>query len=217
MPSAGLRYLMPATPWLSRQSVFGLVGLVTLIILSSAADSWAFQHLTFPTIYDQGWGRIIRTTGYLPFWLLAALALYLSSASAWARRGALLLALSPTLAGAAGQVVKLLVRRGRPLVNDGLYVFRGFGDRPFYSRDFGMPSGDVIVAFAACAVLANLWPRARLLWYGLALTCALGRVMVGAHFLSDVTVAAILGVLTTTLLCRRFPSPPQGDSHPREE
>lgn len=188
-----------------RLSSRALIGLAAIIVLASLADCWAFSHLTFRAIYDQGWGRIIRTTGYLPFWFLAALALYLSSTSRWARRGALLLALSPTLAGAVGQVLKLLIRRGRPLANEGAYVFRPFTDRPFYTRDFGMPSGDVIVAFAACAVLAHLWPRARPLWFAMAVLCALGRVLVGAHFLSDVTVAAILGWLTTMFLIRMIP------------
>jgi undecaprenyl-diphosphatase len=171
------------------------------------ADPWTYTHLSFRGIYDQGWGRIIRSIGYLPFWLLAGLAVYLSTRDAWARRAALLLVVSPTLAGALGQILKLLIRRGRPLANEGLYAFRPFADRPFYTRDFGMPSGDVIVAFAACAILAHLWPRARVLWYTLAFSCAVARILVGAHFLSDVTVAAIFGWATALWLCRRLPLP----------
>jgi undecaprenyl-diphosphatase len=184
------------------------LGLLALVALVTLADPWAYTYLSFRGIYDQGWGRIVRTTGYLPFWLLAGLALFLSSRSAWAQRAALLLAGAPTAAGALGQVLKLLIRRGRPLANEGQYVFRAFTDRPFYSRDFGMPSGDVIVAFAAFAILARLWPRARILWYGLGLCCALGRVLVGAHFLSDVVVAAVLGWATAWVAVRLLPLPP---------
>ncbi len=202
---------MHPPPFRSRL-VLAFLGLLVATGLATLADPWAYAHLSFHGIYDQGWGRIIRTTGYLPFWFLVALAIYLSSSSAWARRAALLLALSPTIAGAVGEVLKLLIRRGRPLANGGQYVFRAYTDRPFYSRDFGMPSGDVIVAFAACAVLACLWPRARILWYALALSCAIGRVLVGAHFLSDVTAAAILGWATTEVLRQRIalPPPPTG-------
>ena len=196
--------LPPSQP---RHYALATLGLLGLGLLATLLDPWAYAHLAVPGIYDQGWGRIIRNIGYLPFWLLAALALYLSSQSAWTRRGALLLALSPTLAGAVGEILKLLIRRGRPLANNGLYVFRPYTDRPFSTRDFGMPSGDVVVAFAACVVLSYLWPRARWLWMGLALACAFGRVMVGAHFLSDVTVAAIVGWASAAVLSRLLPLP----------
>lgn len=187
--------------------LYWMLGAVALITLASLADPWAYSHLSWRGVYDETLGRMVRVFGFLPFWLLAGAALWLSNRSRWGRHAGLLLIVSPTVAGAIGQVIKLVVRRGRPLANDGLYVFRAWADRPFYSRDFGMPSGDVIVAFAACAVLARLWPGARVIWYTLAVACALGRIFVGAHFLSDVTVAALLGWLVTAALWQRYPLP----------
>jgi membrane-associated phospholipid phosphatase len=56
------------------------------------------------------------------------------------------------------------------------------------------------VAFAAAATLARLFPEASILWYGLALGCALTRVASGAHFMSDVVVAALVGYGATYIL-----------------
>lgn len=200
----------PASP--AYRARWWLLAAVVCVALATVADPWAYTHLAWRGVYDQNAGRMVRSIGFLPFWIIAGIALWLSSRSRWGRHAGLLLMASPTLAGAIGQVLKLLVRRGRPLAHDGLYVFRDFTERPFYTRDFGMPSGDVVVAFAACAVLARLWPGGRPIWYALAVACALGRIFVGAHFLSDVTVAALLGWLVAAALWRRFPPPGSPES-----
>jgi membrane-associated phospholipid phosphatase len=63
------------------------------------------------------------------------------------------------------------------------------------------------VAFAAAAMLARLFPESALVWYGLALGCALSRVASGAHFMSDVVLAALVGyVVTLTIWPRRHVS-----------
>jgi membrane-associated phospholipid phosphatase len=55
-------------------------------------------------------------------------------------------------------------------------------------------------------MLAWLFPRGRPVWFALGVACAYSRVAAGAHFLSDVTVAAVLGLATAALLWRRFPA-----------
>jgi membrane-associated phospholipid phosphatase len=196
-----------------RPLLLGL-GAAAIALLACFADSWAFAHLSLPGIYDEGWGRLLRSLGYLPLWLLVGFAVQQSSTSLSYRRHGLLLMLAPTLSGALSEVLKLLVRRERPVPNAGLYVFRSFADRPFSTGGFGMPSGDVIVAFAACTILARAWPRTRVLWYGLGVSCALARVLSRAHFLSDVTVAGLLGVLVADRLWLRYalPSAPSAQS-----
>jgi len=186
-----------------RAAMIGLTS-AALLALSFLGDSWAFEHLGRAGVYTQGWGRMVWVAGYLPFWLLCGIGIYWSVTSAAGRRHALLLLAAPTLSGAVGQVLKLLIRRERPVAAAGAYVFRSFSDRPFVSTGFGMPSGDVIVAFAACAILARIWPRGRVVWYGLAAGCALARVMSRAHFLSDVVAAGVVGWIVADLLWRRF-------------
>ena len=67
-----------------------------------------------------------------------------------------------------------------------------------------MPSSHTLVAFGAAAALAALFPRTRWVWYALAAGCGVSRVLAQAHFLSDVTVAAVVGVVLGTWLTRRL-------------
>ena len=65
-----------------------------------------------------------------------------------------------------------------------------------------MPSSHALVAFGAAAVLSRIYPRARIIWWGLAWGCGLSRVAAGAHFLSDVVAAAVIGWLAGWLVWR---------------
>jgi membrane-associated phospholipid phosphatase len=198
--------MLPAEPMPPRRLLLLGLAAASLIVAACLGDSWAFTHLSFPRVYDQGWGRLLRTLGYLPLWLLAGVAFHRSTTTPSGRRHAWLLMGAPTLGGALSEVLKLLIRRERPGPNAGAYVFRSFSNRPFSTSGLGMPSGDAIVAIAACVILARLWPRARLIWYALAVACALARVLSRAHFLSDVTAAAILGWSVAEILWRRWGS-----------
>lgn len=184
-----------------------LLGAAGVLLLASLADSTAYTHLHFPRVYAENWGRLLRVMGYLPTWLLAGAAFYRVAATPGARRRAIVFMAAPTLSGALSEIVKLLVRRERPTAAAGEYVFRSFAVHPFSTSGFGMPSGDATVAFAACAILARLWPEARGIWYALAAGCALARVLSRAHFLSDVTAAALLGWAVADLLWRRYALP----------
>jgi membrane-associated phospholipid phosphatase len=59
-----------------------------------------------------------------------------------------------------------------------------------------------VVAFGAAAILARLFPRAKVVWYAAAVGCAVSRLLAHAHFLSDVVAAAIIGVAIAALLWR---------------
>ena len=189
-----------------------IAGALGLLLIASLGDSWAYTYLNLPHVYDQNWGRLLRVIGWLPFWVLAGVALYRSATTLLARRHAIILIGSPTLSGAMSELLKLIIRRERPGPNAGSYVFRGFAEHTFSTAGLGMPSGDATVAFAACVVAARLWPRARGIWYGLAIGCALARVLSHAHFLSDVTAAAILGSVVADALWRRYAFPANTDA-----
>lgn len=171
-----------------------------------AADRWAYDHIVYARVYEQDWGRFLRVMGFLPTWLIAALALWLTERGRLtsAGRRALLVAGSPALSGIAGEVLKLLLRRERPEVKAGAYVFRAYSDRPFSSGGLALPSSHTIVAFGAAAMLAHLFPRARWVWFGLATGCAITRLLAHAHFASDVVVAACAALATSAWLWRRY-------------
>jgi membrane-associated phospholipid phosphatase len=143
--------------------------------------------------------------GFLPLWLVAALALVLHDRPTLGYYRGAMLAASSTLGGIAAEVLKLVFRRLRPDAQAGEYAFRAFTDRTFSSGGFGLPSSHALVAFGAAAMLSRLFPRARIVWWGLAWGCGFTRVAAGRHFFSDVVVAAIIGWLVAWILSQRFP------------
>lgn len=194
---------------LDRRTLLRFVLVAVLALAGALAlDRAAYALLYDPGVYDHDWGRALRSLGFLPTWIAAAAALALQDGPARGRaRGrvyarALFLFLAPTLAGIAGAVLQLVIRRERPWAHAGDYVFRPFTDRPFYGGGLAMPSSHAVVAFGAACALARLFPRAAPVWYLLAAGCALTRVLARSHFLSDVVLAAIVGWLVASLLWR---------------
>jgi membrane-associated phospholipid phosphatase len=152
---------------------------------------------------------MLRVVGFLPTWAVVSAALVLSGPasapmSANSRWRAMLPLIAATLGGLAAEVLKLLLRRERPEAHAGAYVFRSWRDHPLSSSGLALPSSHALVAFAAAAMLARLYPRARWLWYALAAGCALTRVMARAHFLSDVTLSTIIGWAVAALIWRWY-------------
>jgi len=180
-------------------------GLVTL--LSLLLDPWVWTHLSNPSVYEHDWGRLLRVTGSLVLWAPLALAIGLElRARTGPGSGAWRLLAAPLVAGAAAEVLKLLVRRERPGLHQGAYVFRGFAERPFDTHDIGFPSSHATVAFAGAAVLARLYPRAGAVGYALAFGCAATRVLAQAHFASDVVAGCIAGWAIGTWMGRGWRS-----------
>jgi membrane-associated phospholipid phosphatase len=111
------------------------------------------------------------------------------------------------ISGIAVNIIKPLLGRARPLLwlRDGLYGFEPFSYfTPLWN---GMPSGHATTAFALAFSLAKLYPRGRPLWFAYALLLALSRLMVNAHYLSDVFAGVLLGWLTVRLFSQYGMSP----------
>lgn len=180
---------------MSRRLLLTLVAAALATALSFGLDPWVWRHLSDRSVYDHDWGRMLRVTGSLVFWVPLALAVWLEARTRRSEqaRDTWRLVAAPALAGGIGELLKLLVRRERPDLHDGAYFYRGFSERPFDSHDLGFPSSHVVVAFAGAAILARFFPRAGVVAYALALGCAVTRVLAQAHFASDVVAAAILG------------------------
>ena len=173
-----------------------LILAVVAIAIAHALDATAWRSARLLSVNDKDWGRLLRSMGYLPTWGVIAMGFWLQqrdhprrAAYAWA------LVLGPALGGGIAELLKLLIRRLRPNAEVFEYAFRPFAEGPLSNRGMGMPSSHVLVAFAGAAVLAQLYPRARGLWYTLAAGCAATRVLAMGHFLSDTVTAAVLGVM----------------------
>jgi membrane-associated phospholipid phosphatase len=191
-----------------RRQIIAVLVLGGAIVVAHLFDPLAFRLLRIEDIYGEDWGRMLRVMGFLPLWLAAAVALALHERTPWRRvhrsRAGFLVA-GATLGGIVAELAKLVFRRRRP-GEFGEYLFRPFADRPLSTGGLGLPSSHALVAFGAAAILARIFPRARIVWWGLAWGCALSRVAAGAHFLSDVVVAAVLGWLVGAFLWRHAPA-----------
>lgn len=179
------------------QRTMWLVACVLLFgALPMLADKWVYDHAFHKKIYDLDWARLLRVMGFLPTWGLGALAMWLHERPEAARRAAsraTYLVMAPLVSGVLAEVLKLLLRRERPEVNDGLYSFRAWSERPFSTSGLAWPSSHTMVAFAAATAMTRLFPRARWVWFGLAAGCGVTRILAHAHFLSDVTLGALFG------------------------
>ncbi len=100
------------------------------------------------------------------------------------------------VAGLAADVIKIALGRMRPkLLFDGaLYGFTGVSWRPDH---WSFPSGHTATFVALAAALWWLWPRHILFYIAIAALVAASRIVVGAHYPSDVIAAGFIAVLTT--------------------
>lgn len=170
-------------------------------------DRTVFELFNAPKVYDKDFGRLLRVMGFGGTWLVLSLALSLHHDGTEAtkrialRRGWLLL-WSPLLAGALAEVMKILVRRERPAINDGFYGFRPWDERTWSGAGLAFPSSHAAVAFGGAFMLARMFPRAKWVGIALAVGCGVTRVAARAHFVSDVVFAAGLGWLVSWWLWR---------------
>ena len=176
---------------------------VTLIVAAHLADAWAWAHMLDPRVYERDWGRMLRSAGFLPTWLIVAIALAANDkgTAGWKWRGGLMI-LAPAATGAAAEVLKILFRRLRPGDTSPDYVFRAFSDNFWSNRGLGLPSSHMMVAMGAAVVLARLCPRVWWMWYLVAIGCGLTRIMARAHYLSDVVVGGVAAYIIADALCR---------------
>ena len=97
------------------------------------------------------------------------------------------------------QVVKHSVGRARPKLMPSVGAFHFAG--PSWAADLAsFPSGHATTAFSAAACLGYMLPEARWPLLGLAGLIAASRVLIGAHYPSDVVAGAVLGVSTAFFL-----------------
>jgi undecaprenyl-diphosphatase len=145
------------------------------------------------TWFGQG-GVVLIPTGMLLIlllWLrprLPSLALPLNRAF----RGSLLLFAAVAGAGIVNDALKVIMGRARPRLWIGDHV-TGFHFFRFGSDYASFPSGHTATSVAAAIVLGLLFPRARLWFAAFAGLIAVSRLVLDAHYLSDVVAGAIVG------------------------
>ena len=111
---------------------------------------------------------------------------------------AMLIALS--IAGVAGRIIKISSGRARPSVK----IEQGWNGPRLSSKYHAFPSGHVVASTAFFAVLAFANWRIGLPCFAITVLIAVSRLYGGAHYLSDVTCAAVLGFVTALLVTHFF-------------
>ncbi len=166
---------------------------------------WKLRELQPPGFMLPDWYQVLRQVGNLELWIVLSIMLWAVDARrvgrvftvAAFRRGWLLL-LGSAGAGILAELGKLVVARERPISGGSIdyqgYIhhiplidplFRGVGN-------LGFPSSHAAVAFGAAIVLARLIPGTLPIMIFLALGCAWTRLLMGAHFLTDVAGGAAI-------------------------
>jgi membrane-associated phospholipid phosphatase len=100
--------------------------------------------------------------------------------------------------GLLADLIKYTLGRYRPkmLFQNGLYGF-DFLDAAYGMTSF--PSGHANTIAALALAFYYLFPRYGLLYFCFAVLVSVSRVIIGAHFLSDVVFGAYLGIVMTVL------------------
>jgi len=95
--------------------------------------------------------------------------------------------------GVLDQIVKNVACRARPSAPGAGLFFAKFPCFPATYVYASFPSGHAATAFATAVVLAFVYPRQTGVFLGLAVLVGLSRILLGAHFPSDVLAGALLG------------------------
>jgi undecaprenyl-diphosphatase len=154
-------------------------------LLDWAPPRWFRTWMIWTSKLGDGW-----------LWLLTGLLLALGGTEC--HRALAAGAVSMGLANPTLVVLKKRFRRRRPC---DLAPLRSFEVRPLnYFREdcFSFPSGHALNAFALVSVVALCFPPLAPIGFLVAATVGASRVVLGLHFVSDVLVGAIIGVLIGT-------------------
>lgn len=141
---------------------------------------------------------LLSEVGYTSGYAALVIAVVVALVLAGRRRGAVLLVAAVLLANASFALLKRVFERERPEFADHLV------------GGFAMPSGHATMAFVLATSVLLVEPRLRTWWaasllVAYAVLTAASRVVLGVHYLTDVTAGALLGIGCALLVVPREP------------
>ena len=193
---------------MKRAAVFyWLIGIVIAVLAIVAAFHFDTAVRDFMTQHqDRGVRTFMENVSRFGDWpehfllgLILAMAAWWRGSKKWTRIFlAMLIALA--IAGLAGRALKITTGRARPSVK----IEQGWNGVNWSSKYHSFPSGhvDASVGFFAVLLFAN-W-RIGLPCLTIPILIGFSRLYLGAHYLSDVICAAVLGILSAILVTHFF-------------
>jgi membrane-associated phospholipid phosphatase len=107
------------------------------------------------------------------------------------------------VSGLASQILKHAIGRARPQLMAELGPFH-FDLFSIKAKLASFPSGHAVTVFATAAALSYFMPRLKIPLYFVAIAVGISRLILLAHYPSDVLTGAALGWATTYVLARLF-------------
>jgi membrane-associated phospholipid phosphatase len=192
-------YKVPLDNISMRRSLLAIFMLYAVLVLAYGVlgDSllladWALTMMLFNFLSPAAAAfALLTNAGTAVVWLAVVAALYLRRH----RRAAMLLFIGLLIDMAVALVLKNVFARPRPP-----YEIAALGLEP--QVGFSFPSGHAQRTALAATVLSASFPRWRLALIALTAAVALSRIALGAHWVLDVTVGVINGVLIGMLILR---------------
>lgn len=100
-------------------------------------------------------------------------------------------------------ILKRLIGRRRPRdeIEMHLYEFKFWTFKADYNS---FPSGHALTIFSVAAIATCVFPSLAAVWFVIAITLSATRVLLTAHFVSDVLIGAGMGLISTHIILIHF-------------
>lgn len=187
-----------------RRWIIWLVASIVALVLAFALDASVAT-----AVHDYGWDQknagaiktlreIIKLFGFFPTTVALSAIVGFVHRLKWRAAGFFLLASIPA---ALNEPIKFIAGRLRPFKAPNMHAdqWSAFAEpfrfQPFiHSNNRSFPSGHAALAFATATAFSILFPRGRAWFFAGATIVGLERITENAHWCSDVTAAALLGI-----------------------
>lgn len=175
--------------------------LLASFYFDAGAHAWIAQHQSAAVKkFMRGVSRLGDWPGHISLGLILLVLAYWRRNKRWMRIAAAMI-VACALAGAVARVGKISTGRARPSVQ----TEATWSGPNFDARYNAFPSGHTAASTAFFATLALASWRIGAAFLLIPILIAFSRMYVGAHHLSDVVCAALIGMLAASLVARWIP------------
>ena len=187
--------------WWCLFSLVAGLALLASFCLDEGVQTWIAQHQdTSLRDFMRGVSRLGDWPEHVTLGLVLLALAYWRRSKKWMRIAAAMI-VACALAGAAARVIKISTGRARPNVQ----TEAAWNGPNLSARYNAFPSGHTAASTAFFATLALACWRIGAPFLVIPLLIAFSRMCVTAHYLSDVTCAALIGLVIAYFAARRIP------------